>query len=215
MGGSSKTGVAPRSAPVLYSARTGQGLRQFVGDLLAVGLVWLAIRLDGWVDDGLSKLAAPGTELRSAGDGFSGGLTSAGKQVGRIPGVGDDLRGPFDKAAGAGRQVAEAGQSLHDSVVRIAFVSGLIAAAIPMLIVIWWVRRRLRWSSEATSAKRLVKGGADASFFALRALAHQPLADVIRVARTLGVDPGEAWRQGDEQAIRALAKLELARLGLR
>jgi hypothetical protein len=178
-------------------------------------LVWWAFRLGMWVDDQLGKLATPGTQLQNAGNGFSGGLTSAGKQVGRIPGVGDDLRGPFDKAAGAGQQVAEAGQTLHDTVVRIAFVSGLIAAAIPVLVVLWWLRRRVRWSREATAAKRLVKGGTDASFFALRALAHQPLPDVMRVAKALNVDPGEAWRSGDQEAIRVFAKLELARLGLR
>jgi hypothetical protein len=208
-------GVAPRTTPILYSTRTGQGLRQFLGDLIAIGLVWWAVKLGHWVDDGLSRLAAPGTALQNAGNGFNGGLSSAGKQVGRIPGVGGDLREPFDKAAGAGKQVAEAGQSLHDTVIQIAFVTGLVAAAIPLLVVLWWVRRRVRWSLEATSAKRLVKGGVDASFFALRALANQPLAQVTKLARRLDVDPGEAWRRGDEETVRELAKLELSRLGLR
>ncbi|GAA0255503.1 hypothetical protein [Cryptosporangium japonicum] len=206
--------VAPRTAPVLYSARTGQAVRQLVGDLIAVGLVWWAIRLQGWVDDQISKLAAPGETLQSAGNGFSGGLSNAGKQVGRIPGVGDDLREPFDRAAGAGLQVAEAGRTLHDTIERAALVSGIIAAAIPILIVLWWVARRWRWSREATAARRLVRGGADASFFALRALAHQPLSEVIRVARRLEVDPGEAWRSGHPEAVAALAKLEMSRLGL-
>ena len=215
MGRNTKDTVAPRATPVLYSARSGQGLRQFLGDLIAVGLVWWAVRLDGWVNDQLSKLAAPGTTLQNAGNGFSGGLSSAGKQIGRLPGVGKDLREPFDKAAGAGQQVSDAGQSLHDTVIRIAFFSGLVAAAIPLLIVLWWVLRRVRWSREATAARRLVRGGADASFFALRALAHQPLSEVIRVARRLNVDPGEAWRNGDSDAVQALARLELNRLGLR
>ena len=208
-------GIAPRTAPVLYSARSGQGLRQFLGDLIAVGLVWWAVRLDGWINDQLSKLAAPGTTLQNAGNGFSGGLSSAGKQVDRIPGVGDDLRAPFDRAAGAGQQVAEAGQSLHDNVIRIAFFAGLVAAAVPLLIVVWWVRRRVRWSREATGARRLVRGGVDASFFALRALANHPLPEVIRVAKRLNVDPGDAWRRGDDETVQALARLELNRLGLR
>lgn len=218
MGGSKRSGgagsVAPRTMPVLYSARTGQALRQMAGDLLAVGLVWWAVRLNGWIDEQISKLAAPGTSLQEAGNGFSGGLSSAGKRVSRIPGVGDDLREPFDRAAGAGDQVAEAGQALHDTVERIALVCGLIAATVPLLIVLWWLRRRLRWAREASAARRLVRGGADASFFALRALAHQPLSEVIRVARRLEVDPGEAWRRGDQEAVATLAKLELTRLGL-
>jgi len=213
MGGSNS--VAPRTAPVLYSARFGQALRQLIGDLIAVGLVWWAVRLQGWVDEQISKLAGPGRTLQEAGNGFSGGLSSAGKQVGRIPGVGDDLREPFDTAAGAGQQVAEAGKTLHDTIEQAALVMGLIAAAIPLLAVLWWVLRRSRWVREATAARRLVRGGADASFFALRALAHQPLSEVIRVARRLEVDPGEAWRTGHPEAVDALAKLELTRLGLR
>ncbi|SHN26841.1 hypothetical protein [Cryptosporangium aurantiacum] len=214
MGGRT-TSVAPRTAPVLYSARTGQGLRQIIGDLIAVGLVWWAVRLQGWVDEQVSKLAAPGEQLASAGNGFSGGLSSAGRQVGRIPGVGDDLKEPFDRAAGAGQQVAEAGQSLHDTIERTATVLGLLAAAVPLIVVLWWVLRRSRWVREATAARRLVRGGADASFFALRALAHQPLTEVIRVARRLEVDPGEAWRSGHTEAVEALAALELKRLGVR
>lgn len=214
MGASSKS-VAPRTAPVLYSARTGQGVRQLLGDLIAIGLVWWAVRLQGWVDEQISKLAAPGQTLQEAGNGFSGGLSNAGDKVGRIPGVGDDLREPFDRAAGAGEQVAEAGRTLHDAVERTALVMGLVAAAVPLLIVLWWALRRLRWVREATAARRLVRGGADASFFALRALAHQPLSEVIRVARRLEVDPGEAWRSGHPEAVEALAELELGRLGLR
>ncbi|MFI5954952.1 hypothetical protein [Cryptosporangium sp. NPDC051539] len=200
---------------MLYSARTGQALRQLVGDLIAVGLIWWAVRLQGWVDRQISKLAAPGETLQSAGSGFSDGLSSAGDKVGRIPGVGGGLREPFDKAAGAGDQVAEAGKTLHDTVEQAALVTGLVAAAIPLLIVLWWVLRRSRWVREATAARRLVRGGADASFFALRALAHAPLSDVIRVARRLEVDPGEAWRAGHPEALEALSRLELTRLGLR
>jgi len=213
--GDNTTSVAPRTAPVLYSARTGQGLRQLVGDLLAVGLVWWAVRVQGWVDEQISKLAAPGQTLEDAGNGFSGGLSDAGDKVGGIPGVGDDLREPFDQAAGAGHQVAEAGQTLHDTVERAALVTGLIAAAIPLLIVLWWALRRWRWIREATAARRLVRGGADASFFALRALAHQPLSEVTRIARRLEVDPGEAWRTNHPEAVQALAALELKSLGVR
>ncbi|MFB9319850.1 hypothetical protein [Cryptosporangium minutisporangium] len=213
--GDRTTSVAPRTAPVLYSARTVHGLRQLLGDLLAVGLVWWAVRLQGWVDEQISKLAAPGQTLQEAGNGFSGGLSSAGDKVGRLPGVGDDLREPFDRAAGAGDQVAEAGRTLHDTVERTATVMGLLAAAIPLLIVLWWALRRWRWVREATAARRLVRGGADASFFALRALAHQPLSEVTRIARRLEVDPGEAWRNGHPEAVQALARLELTRLGLR
>jgi hypothetical protein len=122
MGGSTRsTNVAPRTAPVLYSARTGQGLRQLVGDLIAIGLVWWAVRLQGWVDEQVSKLAAPGTSLEEAGNGFSGGLSSAGKQVDRIPGVGDDLRergrphaARQHRAGGAGQRIDRGGGAAAD-----------------------------------------------------------------------------------------------------
>jgi hypothetical protein len=200
--------------PVFYAATTGRGFRQLVGDLIAVGLVWSAIKLYGWVHDGISKLGAPGATLSKAGDGFSGGLGDAGKQVSRIPGVGDDLRKPFDSAAGAGRQVSDAGHAFQHNIEQLALTLAWIAAIVPLLLVAWWLARRVRWIREATAARRLVKGGADASLFALRALLNQPLTAIAGVARRLDVDPGEAWRRGDPEAVAALARLELDRLGL-
>jgi hypothetical protein len=206
--------AAPRVAPVLYAAGAARGLRQLLGDLIALALAVLAYKTYDWVHTQVDRLSGPAKTLGDAGDGFERSLGDAGHQVGRLPGVGDDLAKPFDAAAGAGRQVSDAGQAFGNDIGKLAVTLGLLAAVVPVLIVLWWVARRMRWIREATAARRLVRGGADASLFALRALLNQPLPAIAGVARRLDIDPGEAWRRGDPEALAALAKLELNRLGL-
>jgi hypothetical protein len=151
-------------------------------------------------------------ELQGAGTGLADNLAGAGKQVGRIPAVGDDIAKPFGKAADAARALAAAGQQQQAIVHQLALVVVAIVLAVPLgLVLFGWLPLRVRWIRRAGAAAtvRRMEGGED--LLALRALATQPLR------RLTGLDPdiAQAWRRDDPAAVAALAALELRRLGLR
>ena len=68
---------------------------------------------------------------------------------------------------------------------------------------------RLRYARTAGSA--VVARARDVDLLALRALAHQPTRQLLRVSG----DPAAAWRRDDTGVVRELAALELRALGLR
>ena len=203
-----------RQFPVFYASHPPRLARQLLGDVLAIALAVAAVRAGTWVDDQVGKLGQAGNALEDAGNSFSGALSDAADQVGKIPGVGDNLQKPLEAAAGAGHDVASAGQSFQDGVGHLAFGLGLATAVIPLLIVLWWLVRRTRWVREATAARRLLAYGVDASLFALRALSHQPLRRIAGLAKRLDLDPVDGWRQSNPVAVTALAQLELRDLGM-
>jgi hypothetical protein len=78
-------------------------------------------------------------------------------------------------------------------------------------LLLRWLPWRLRYVREAGAARRMLAGTPDLHVLAARALATAPLP---RLA-ALPAGTGAAWHAGDAAAVRALAGLELARLGLR
>jgi hypothetical protein len=78
-------------------------------------------------------------------------------------------------------------------------------------LLLRWLPWRLRWAREASAAATLLQGTPDLHVLAARALATAPLP---RLA-ALPAGTGAAWQAGDPAAVRALAGLELRRLGLR
>jgi hypothetical protein len=78
-------------------------------------------------------------------------------------------------------------------------------------LMLRWLPARLRYAREAGAARRLLAGTPDLEILAARALATAPLP---RLA-ALPAGTGAAWRAGDPAAVRALAGLEVGRLGLR
>ncbi len=95
----------------------------------------------------------------------------------------------------------------------------MLAVVLVVLPVGWlllrWLPWRLRWLREAAAADRLTGRGADGvtdlELLAARAMATAPLPQLAR----LPAGTGAGWRAGDPAALRALAALELDRLGLR
>jgi len=192
-----------------YADSPGLRARQQVLDAAVLAWVLLLAWLGRAVHRAVTALAAPGRELEEAGDGLAGGLAGAADRVGGVPGVGGGLRAPLDAAAGAGEVLSRAGAAQQDAVGTLALLLALVVGGLPALwAVARWLPGRLRWSREATAARRLT---GDVDLLALRAAASAPLADLAR----LGPDPVTRWRAGDEAAGRALAALELRRLGLR
>ncbi|TDB69674.1 hypothetical protein [Micromonospora sp. KC723] len=196
----------------IYADRYPVFLRQLLTDLLVVVWVYAAIRFARWLHDLVQRLAVPGEKLEGAGGGLADNLAEAGGKVGRVPLVGDELTGPFERAAAAARAVAEAGRDQQELVGQLALALSLAVLVFPLgLVLFGWLPPRVRWMRRAASAKALAAAPAGRDLLALRALTNQPLRKLTRV----DPDVAEAWRRGDDATVDALAALELRRLGLR
>jgi hypothetical protein len=196
----------------LYAESPTLRLRQVAAD---VGLLlWIV----GWVlaaravHGAVLLLAEPGRAVEDLGRSVSGSMDSAAGAAEDVPLVGDELAAPFEALSEASGSVRGAGRSAQDAVDTLALI---LAVALVVLPVGWmllrWLPWRLRWLREATAAGRMLAGTPDLELLAARALATAPLP---RLA-ALPPGTGAAWRAGDPTAVRALAALELDRLGLR
>ncbi|SDY87793.1 hypothetical protein SAMN05421684_2047 [Asanoa ishikariensis] len=196
----------------IYADRFPRFLLQVLTDLFVIAWVYFWIRGALWLQDQVQKLGVPGQKLEGAGSALAENLAEASSKVGRVPLVGDELTAPFEKAAGAARSVAEAGQSQQDVVGDLALALAVITAVLPILFVLlFWLPLRVRWVRRASAASRVRKSAAGRDLLALRALATQPLSKLAK----LGPDVAESWRRSDDSTVEALAALELKSLGLR
>lgn len=196
----------------LYADTPSRLTRQAVSDVFFVfwcGLwIWIALRLH----DLIVPLGAPGAKLETAGDTFAGNMAEAADAVDNVPLVGDTVREPFDKMTAAGQSLADAGRGQQEVVDKLAvFLPVALAFLAIALLAVVWLPLRLRFISRATAAQRYLVAADDVDLFALRALARQPLTQLVRI----DPDPAGAWRRGDPGVIRALAALELRGEGLR
>ena len=84
----------------IYSTRPGRLAGQIFGDLFVLGwtLVWGAIGI--FVNQVIAVLAIPARETARTASKLMGNMRDAAEQAARVPGVGDDLRRPFDAAGG-------------------------------------------------------------------------------------------------------------------
>ncbi|MEH1011858.1 hypothetical protein V6U90_01860 [Micromonospora sp. CPCC 206060] len=196
----------------IYADRFPTAARQLLTDLLVVAWVYLWVRAAMWLHDLVQKLAVPGQKLEGAGTGLADNLAEAGGKVRRVPVVGDDLTGPFDRAATAARAVADAGRDQQELVGQLALALAVAVLVFPLgLVLFGWLPLRLRWIRRASAARALRAAPAGRDLLALRALATRPLTELARI----DPDAAQAWRRGDPATVDALAALELRRLGLR
>jgi hypothetical protein len=196
----------------MYADRLPTAIRQLLTDLLVVFWVYAWIRAGLWINDMVEKLGVPGQKLQEAGAGIAGNLSDIGGKVGRVPLVGDDLTAPFNDAAGAANSIAEAGRQQQEVVDNLAVTMALLIIAMPLALVLFlWLPARLRWMRRAAVAVAVRSEPAGQDLLALRALASRPLNELAK----LGPDIAQSWRNGDAEAVRALAALELKDLGLK
>ena len=196
----------------MYADRLPTAVRQLLTDLLVVFWVYAWIRAGMWINDMVEKLGVPGQKLQEAGTGIAGNLADIGGKVGRVPLVGDDLTAPFNSAADAANSLAEAGRQQQDVVDNLALTMALLIIAMPLALVLFgWLPLRLRWMRRAAVAVKVRNEPAGQDLLALRALATRPLNELSR----LGPDIAQSWRNGDAEAVEALAALELKELGLK
>lgn len=195
-----------------YADAPARRARQVAADLFTLAWVVGWVLLGRWVFGLVMTLAAPAGPLRDAGTGLRDRMNEAAGQVVDIPLVGEHLDAPFTGAAGVGTDLVQAGDSLESSVRTVAWVVSLLSAGTPilMMLLLWglarfaWVRRARRLGAEVGDPE-------SQELLALRALVRQ---DPRRLQRIFP-DPVAAFRSGDPDALRALADLELAEVGLR
>ena len=196
----------------LYADRPVLRTRQLTADLLLLGWAVLWVLVARVVHAAVLVLAEPGVALASLGRSIGDTMGDAAGVAGDVPLVGDDLSSPFEALGESGDGVAGAGLGLQDAVHTLAWV---LAVALVVLPVGWalvrWGGWRLGWAREATAATRLQALDHDLELLAARAVATAPLPALAG----LPAGTGAAWRAGDRAAVRALADLELRRLGLR
>lgn len=195
----------------LYADRPRRAAAQLLGDLLVAAWTILWVRVAFGVHDTVRALAVPARGLEDAGTALERNLHAAAGTAARVPVVGDELRSPFDAAAGAGTTLAQAGRDQQEFVADLAVTLAVVTVVGPLLITAWWLLRRLRWARQVAAARHSGAGGSDPALLALRALATQPIARL----QSVSADPVAGWRDGDPEIVSALAGLERARLGLR
>jgi hypothetical protein len=195
-----------------YAQHPAVRLRQLAADIgvLAWLVVWVLVARA--VHAAVLVLAEPGRAVEDLGRSVAGNMNSAADAAERVPLVGDELAAPFGSLADASGSVSGAGQSAQDAVSTLATILAVVLVVLPVgWLLLRWLPWRLRYAREAGAARRLLTGTPDLEILAARALATAPLP---RLA-ALPVGTGAAWHAGDPAAVRALAGLELGRLGLR
>ena len=196
----------------LYSPRPGRLAGQIFGDLFVllwtIGCAAVALAISQFV----AVLAVPARETARTATRLMENMRDAGEQAARVPGVGSDLRQPFDSASVSLGNVIASATQLEQSIERLALVGGWVTFLLPVAVVLaLWLPRRVRFFRQARASQAFLDSSADLDLFALRALASQPLY----VLAGISDDPVRAWREGDRTVIDALAEIELRRNGLR
>ncbi len=204
----------PRNVPGMgiYSTRPSRLAGQIFGDLFVLGwtVVWAAIGI--FVNRVIAVLAIPARETARTASKLMENMRDAGEQASRVPGVGDDLRRPFDAASGSLTNLINSANEQVASIERLALIGGWVVFAIPVaMVVALWLPRRIRFYRQAKASQVFLDSTADLDLFALRAMASQPLYVLAAVSD----DPVGAWRNGDRRVIDELAAMELRRNGLR
>ncbi|HEV7871043.1 MAG TPA: hypothetical protein VGO95_07275 [Modestobacter sp.] len=194
----------------LYADSPDRRTRQLAADLgvLAWTVLWVLVARA--VHRAVLVLAEPGRAVEDLGRSIAETMDSAAGAADGVPLVGDELAGPFATLGDAGGAVAGAGQGTQDAVQTLGTVLAVVLVALPVgWVLLRWTAWRLRWAREARAADRMARGP-DLELLAARALATAPLPALAG----LPAGTGAGWRAGDPAAVRALASLELRRLGL-
>src|SRR5919107_4183650 len=186
-----------------YAQRPGRLAGQLLGDVFV--LVWAVVWavLGVVVDRTVSLLAAPARQTAETAERLSSNFSDAAGQAAQLPGLGEQLRRPFDAASGSlGDLVSSANQTV-DTIHQIAALMGWMVFLIPVsLLVAFWLPRRIRFYRLAKAAQGFLDEEADLDLFALRAMATQPMHVLARISP----DPVGAWRAGGRGAINQRAE---------
>ena len=194
-----------------YARPSWQLVRQVSADVFVVVwavVCWIASR---FVDQGVSALAGPAREAAESAAGLQESFRGAAQTAGQVPGVGGELRGPFDAAAEQLGGLAGTARGQAVLIEQLGDLVGVLVFVLPVaVLVVLWLPRRLRFAARSRAARRFLDSPADLDLFALRAMATMPLDQLARISD----DPVAAWRAGDREVITALAETALRQEGL-
>jgi hypothetical protein len=194
----------------IYAERPVRILRQLVADVLAFGWVVVVVLAALAVREVILRLQGPATALADAGTSIAGVFTGAAQTAGKVPFVGGDLSAALGQGTGAGERIAAAGREQVETIASVASGTAVVLIIIGVLPVLFlWLPLRIRYARAASAA--VAVRDLDDDLLALRAMTRLPVRKLLSVSP----DPAAAWRASDAEAIRGLAALELARLGLR
>jgi hypothetical protein len=195
----------------IYADHFSRRSRQIFADLLGVTWCVAALLVARGIYSLVELLGRPGTALKDAGTGMSDNLLNASDRLQDVPLVGDSVAAPFDSAAGAAGRLADAGDAIEDTARLTALVVALVFVAFAFTAAaVVWLLPRLYWVWRAREARRISEATGGVELLAVRALARRRLPQLAE----LGDDVVAEWRRGEPAALRALAALELRRLGL-
>lgn len=195
-----------------YAETPGRRSRQVLTDVLALAGLLLCFWVGSTVHDATAELAGPGRSIESAGNDLAERLDEASAAANEIPAVGDELAAPLDRARDVGKQIEDAGAKQQEVVGSLADVLGWTIGGVPAIwLLLRWLPPRVRFVRRANEARLLRESSAGMDLLALRALARQPLRELMRMRQS----PITGWRERDPQVVAALASLELRRLGVR
>lgn len=195
----------------IYSDYSGQRARQIMADLLAVGAIWLVVKIAGDLGDRINAFKSWGVQMADAGAGFRSTMADIGATLGDVPLIGGGISAPFGAAASAGAQLEQAGLDQQIAVGDLARSVAVSAAVLPLLaIALLWLVPRVRFMVRAARVSSLVRNPQAIDLLALRAIVSKDPAEVMAAVS----DPAQAWRSQDRTAMRALAALELRGSGV-
>jgi hypothetical protein len=194
-----------------YSVNPPRLALQVVADVLVLLWIYVWVRIGIAVHDAVVSASSVGYRIQDSAGGVAGSLDQAGRSVGNTPLIGDSLSGPLRAAAVQIAGIAGSGRDLGDRLTNAATPAGWLVALAPVLVVLaFWLPARLRFARRAGSTAELAQSPAGEELLALRALVNRPLHELQKVAP----DPLIAFRSGDPDAVRALARLELVDAGV-
>ena len=193
-----------------YAERPLRVAQQLLADAAVIAWVYLVVIAARAAWGLIDQLQGPAGALTAAGQSVRDTYDGAARTASGIPLVGAELARALSVGTGAGESLTAAGQrqvQIIDTVGMWAAVAIVAFAAVP--VVLLWLYVRVRYARTAEPA--VDARARDMDLLALRALAHQPTRQLLRVSD----DPAAAWRRDDTRVVRDLARLELRALGLR
>lgn len=196
----------------LYSDFGGRRAYQVLGDLFALVVIVVGVRVAVALHDTIASFEGFGRDVARSGSDFRSTMTDIGNSLGGVPLIGGGIRAPFDAASDAGGTLADAGTNWQHGIETLATLVGWTVAVLVVLVVLLgWIRPRLVGAARRAAVARLATSAPSLDLLAFRALATRPAKAVTRV----DADAVAAWRRGDEDVIRRLAALELRASGVR
>lgn len=194
-----------------YAATPDRRTAQVLADLLVVAWLVVCLWLANGVQSRFDDVAEQVRRTETATSEISSGLTQAGDFLGGVPLVGDQVRDPFEAAAGAADRLGQTSLESADRTERAGtWLAVILVVVLFGPVAVPYVRRRVRKAREAGYVELLAGSPAGADLLALRALTSTPVHQLSAAVP----DAADGWRRRDPGVLAALLDLQLLEAGL-